>query len=410
VFLDGTNAPTLSVLVAFGGQTTVDPEDGYLVLGAGVLNTDVLGDIGWVDVTADARAISIQGRGQSDEIGSAGVSTCSIVLDNVAGAYDPLNTAGPYYGQVVVGVPVWVQASWAGTDYPLYRGYVDVLDLDAGNGYTVTLSCTDGLETLGRAKLAAITSSFDGDATGARIGRILDAAQWPSALRSLDTGQSDVQATTYGDYALPLIQQVVDSELGLLYVDASGQVVFYDRLHVYTATRSTTVQAALTDSGDDVDMVDLTVSMSRATVFNEARLTRDGGTEQVASDATSQTQYGLRTFPSSAGTLLRSDADVLSMASWLVGRFRDPKVEVSQVRIDATAQGVWADLLPLTIYDRISVERDYGPSAVAVELLIQGMSVEISDAGWTYVLSTRNTDAFSPMILGTGLLGTGQLA
>lgn len=410
MFLDGTNAPTLSVLVAFGGSTTVDPEEGYFILGDGLLGTDVLGDVGWVDVTADTRAISIQGRGQSDEIGSAGPSTCSISLDNVSGDYDPLNTAGAYAGQVDVGVPVWLQANWAGTDYPLYRGYVDVIDLDAGNGNTVTLSCTDGLETLGRAKIAEITSSFDNDATGARIGRILDAAQWPTSLRSLDTGESNVQATTYGDYALPLIQQVVDSELGLLYVDASGNVVFYDRLHVYTATRSTTVQASLTDSGDDVDMVELTVSMSRATVFNEARLTRDGGTEQVVTDSTSQTAYGLRTFPSSVGTLLRSDADALSMASWLVGRFRDPKVEVSSVRVDATAQGMWADLLPLTIYDRIAVQRDYGPNAISVELLIQGMSVEISDAGWVYTLSTRNTDAFSPLVLGTGLLGTGQLA
>lgn len=410
MFFDGVSAPQLVVEVAFGGNTTVDPASGYLVLGTGLLNTGILGDIGWVDVTNDAISVSIRGRGQTDEIGSASPSSCSVVLDNVSGDYDPTNTSSPYAGDIDVGVPVWIKAVWSGTDYPLYRGYVDDISVDAGQGYTVTLNCVDGLETLGRAFIPAIAPAFDADFTGARIARILTAAGWSTSLRSLDTGLAQVQDTTYDGTALQLIQAVVDSELGLIYVDASGRFIFLDRLHVYTATRSTTVQATLSDAGTDVDMMELTVSLSRNTVFNEARITRDGGTEQVADDSPSQVTYGLRTFPGTVGTLLRSDPDALSMASWLVGRFRDPKVEVSAVQIDATAQGMWTDLLPLTVYDRVRVIRDYGPVAIDVQLLVQSIDVQISQSAWTYMLSTRNTDAFSPFVLNTSELNTGQLA
>lgn len=548
---DGVTVPQVITEIAFGGPTTVDPSAGYFVLGTSLLDTGILGSVSWVDISTDVVSIGIR-RGTAGEIETPSPGTCTIVLDNTSGAYDPLNvnlvtnagfetdttgwiaaggavtlsrstaqaytgvaslrvdwptssglygpncqvtglqigstytfsawvyvqsgpavvqlvaavafggttsatgvwqqlsmtftatstshalqfvtgsatTAGqffyvdevvlrsgdnpafvsPYGRQMDVGVPVWIQAVWNNTAYPLFRGYLDAIDADMGNDPTVTLSCVDGLESLGRAYIDPIAPAFDNDLTGTRVARILNAAGWPTTLRSLDAGLYRCQSTAYGDTALQLLTQVAETELGLISVDAAGNLVFYDRVHVYQSARSMAVQATLTDSGSGVDMIELTMSKHRDAVFNQARITRTGGTEQVANDPTSQTLYGIRTFSGSAGTLLRTDADAFGLASWLVGRFRNPTVRVTQVRVEAATQGQWSSLLPLTYLDRLRIVRDYGPSTVDIQLIVQAMAQDISVDSWTFTFDTRNADVFIPFILNTSLLDTGQLS
>jgi hypothetical protein len=259
-----------------------------------------------------------------------------------------------------IGRPVWILADWQNVSYPLYYGFVAGIVPNYGTDPTVTFNCTDALELLGRAAVGTIGSSYDNDTTGVRAGRILDAAQWPSASRALDTGYSTCQATTFGDKALPLLQQVVDTELGRLYQDTSGNIVFYDRTRVYFASRSTTVQAVISDLGTDVDMVDVSFAKDGALLFNEARVTRNGGTEQVVQDASTVKSYGIRTYPNQAGPLLRTDADAFSMASWLVSKYKTPQVRIQQVTVEAASQGMWSALLPLKFLDRVRVVRAYG--------------------------------------------------
>lgn len=402
--------PTVTVSFAYGGSTVTDPNAlGNFVLDVSTLGpsgTDVLGAFGWTQIPqADLRSVSVR-QGQADELASPAPGTATVVLDNAAGAYDWLNGS-----QLALGLPVWIQVSWAGVDYGLFRGTVDDLDLDVGfDVSTVTVSCLDALETLGRAKLATIPSQFDNDLSGTRVGRILDAADWPASLRSIDAGLSNLQATTYGDFALSLLSKAVDTEFGVLYVDGDGRIVFGDRLHVYTATRSLNVQATFSDSGTDVDMIDLAISRNRNTVFTSASITRDGGTEQTHTDTTAADTYGLRNYTGTAGSQLRSDSDASDLASWIVGRYKTPKDEVSSVQIDATTQNMWSTLLPLQLYDRIRVVRDYGPATVDLQLLIQGREIQADAAGLvTITLATRNTDVFSPFILDTSTLDSKQL-
>jgi hypothetical protein len=400
--------PDVTVSFAYGGSSINDPSGlGMFVLDRSTLGptgTDVLGSFGWTDLPQDD-VLAVTVRQAGDELSSPAPGTATVTLDNATGAYDWINGS-----QLSLGLPVWIRATWASTTYGWFRGVIDDLDLDAAYGRTVTVSCIDALEVLGRAKLDTIASQFDNDLSGTRVGRILDAADWPTSLRSVDAGLSNLQATTYGDYALPLLAKVTDTEFGVLYVDGDGKVVFGDRLHVYTATRSLSVQATITDVGTDVDMIDLTVSRSRSTVFTSAAVTRDGGTQQTYTDAAAVASQGLRAFSGAAGSQLRSDSDAANLASWIVGRYKHQKDEAQSVRIDATAQGMWATLLPLRLYDRIRIIRDYGPATIDLQLLIQGIEITVTaGATWEWTLTTRNTDVFSPFILDTSTLDSKQL-
>jgi hypothetical protein len=416
---DGVTGPLLSVQLGFGAAST-EPLPGSLVLGLGPgLGTGFLGVTTWTDVTRDILSVTIT-RGRQGELEQTPPGTCSLVLDNRAGTYDPTNPTSPYYGLLEVGVPVRVRATWGEVVYERFYGYLDDVVMDLSLDPTVTLPCVDALERLGRASLAVIPPSYDGDFSGARIGRILDAAGHPTTLRALDTGRSQLVNTTLGDYALPLIEQVNQTELGMVFVDGAGRVVFYNRHRSSTAARSVTPQAQFTDDGTPADlkveMASLEISRPRDLTFNEAHVTAgfDGAVEQVYADfASQQTALGQRVFPNTVGGLLRTDNDALGMCQWLVGLYKLPRQRISAVRVEAVAQGLWSVLLPLTLLDRVGVSRNYGPNTIAAELLIQGFTEEIIAAptlAWNWTFQTSNPANVTPLILGSTPLGTSHLA
>jgi hypothetical protein len=417
---DGVNAPDISIELALGIPTPTDPNSAGFVLGVGHLDTDQLGLTGWVDISDDVSRFTFT-RGQAGEIEDAQPGQLTVYVDNFNGFYDPTNTSSPYYGLLEVGVAIWVKANWNNTSYNLFRGFVDAIDLDPGNTPTVTLDCFDGLEILARASFR--TAYPDGDSTDVRVGRILDDTNWPSSLRSLDTGYSLCAATSSADApssALEYLNDVVSTELGMIGIDGNGVLCFYSRLHVYTATNSQTVQTTFDDlSTSNPEFTAAEVARQRSLVFTRASITRNGGTEQIYNDTTAQAKYGIRNYSGQAGVLLRNDADALSLGAWIVGRFKNPVNRISEITIDAAAQGMWSVLLDLTFLDRIRIIRTYGPpgapvNTVDIQVVIIGMFMDVTQTDgqdyWQIKYNTRNVDVFNPFILNTSKLNTGTLA
>src|SRR4030095_4017660 len=141
---------------------------------------------------------------------------------------------------------------------------------------SATLACAAGLEALGRAQLAVEPTVFDGDTTGARIGNLADRAGWSVTARAIDAGQVVLGPTTMGASALELMHRTDQSEFAVLFVDAAGTLVFFERHRATTANRSVNVQAALTDTRgvDELGMMELELALSRARTFNHVDHTR----------------------------------------------------------------------------------------------------------------------------------------
>ena len=101
------------------------------------------------------------------------------------------NPASPYAG-LDVGVPIDLRAEYPiGTIWRRFYGEITDISLDAGRDPTVTLTVADLLEKLARVQLTTLAVPVgDGERTGARVNRILDAAGHPSTLRAVDTGYS----------------------------------------------------------------------------------------------------------------------------------------------------------------------------------------------------------------------------
>lgn len=417
---DGVNAPRLEVLLGLGGTATSDPQGGHLILDQGPgLDIGTLGDVSWTDITDDVASIRVD-IALAGEIDSAEPNRMTATIDKNASNYDPTNLSGPYVAGGVslldAGIPIWFRTIWHGVVYPVWRGYIDDVIVGADPVQPIVrLPCVDELETLGRAKLLEASPVGAGETTGARIGRVLDVTGRPASLRQLDTGQATCQATSFGDFALQLIQQAIDTELGFCYADPTGMIVFWDRWHTWTAPRSLTVQATFSGAGTDIDLPPGPIEVStrdRSTVFNDAAVTRDGGTEQHGGDPTSQARYGIRTLPGSYGTLLQTDTAAVAMAQWLGGiRFTTPAVKLDDLQIQAHTQAAsWATLLGLRLLDRVRALLNYGPNTIDQQVLLQGISHDIGRDHWTMTVATRQPDRVRPMMLDIGPgLDTAQL-
>jgi hypothetical protein len=226
----------------------------------GLLDTATLGTaIGWTDISQWVAAFTITRPSTrlQGPLWNYQASTASVLLDNSDGRFDPDNLAGPYIvggsSQLIAMVPVRVRAVFAGVTYALYSGFADgwtPVQVTYEGGYAeLALSATDAFKPLAGITLAPVATEGTGAATGARITDILTRAGWYASgdRRLISTGNSALQGTALGDTALNLMQIAADSEIGQLYVNGSGAVVFRARRDLLTDARSNTAQAVFGD-------------------------------------------------------------------------------------------------------------------------------------------------------------------
>jgi hypothetical protein len=246
--------PQVIVDVAMAGPT---PSDG-LVIGdpaRGLIGTaEVGGDDQWEDVTAWVRSWQSR-RGATRGDGPTlryEAGTCSIVLNNGDRRFDPTNLDGPYVvageTQLTPMVRVRIRAVWDSLTYWIFSGFADnwALEYQENSWSTVTLTATDATKIFASYDRQASLAAGAGELPGPRIDRILDAAGWPEADRTIEAGETPLQATTLDGNVLTELQLVQDTELGHLYIGADGKVTFEGR-HAFANSTSATPQGRFGD-------------------------------------------------------------------------------------------------------------------------------------------------------------------
>lgn len=422
---------TLSVEIAFslGASTSTllhldDPT-------RGLLNTGTLGDAAvdtpvWTDVTAYVLSGKTS-RGASRLDGPIlryEAGTASIVLDNRDRRFDPSNLSGPYVSAGVTEVTamraIRVRATYGGTTYDLFRGYIDAWDIawEDPNWSTATVTATDAFKVLASIDRVAVATVGAGEDTGARVGRVLDSASWPAADRSVDTGDSTLQATDLSGSVLDELLLDADSELGELYVDGGGRIVFRNRTALLDTTRSNTSQATFGDGGgSELPYVDLDLANDDSTFYNTVRITRVGGSAQTATDSASQALYYARTFTNDT-IILQTDADALHYAQWLLAISKDPELRFASVTLipQADPANLWPQALGRELGDRITVKRrpPGGGSVTTKDEFVRGIDHEFDPGGWRTTWTLQSADKYGSFLTldnsVLGVLDTNKLA
>ncbi len=111
----------------------------------------------WTDVTAYVRGMDIS-RGVPDDWTLQADGSATVTLSNRDRRFDPFNTTGPYYGNLLPRRQIRIRATHASSTYDVFRGFIAGWPpewTDAGTDSTVTLFCFDALQLLGSSSLPA---------------------------------------------------------------------------------------------------------------------------------------------------------------------------------------------------------------------------------------------------------------
>jgi len=368
--------PTLKVQMDSGNLTAA----GGFILDTSQLDTGFFGagEPSWdFDITGYVRGGSTD-RGTSNELQRVEAGTASLLLDARDGAFVPTNTLSAFYPNIVPMRRVRILATWASVDYPVFSGYAESWPVTFPGivDQVVQLRLVDGFTVLAR---TAVSGSFSAQTTGQRVTAILDAIEWPLDQRDIDTGASSVPAVTLDDVpALSHLQDVEHAEGGRLFMSRDGKVTFRDRYPTVITDFSTR-----TWSGTTMTYRDITLSFDDDTLFNEIRLTRTGGAEQVVEDLDSVQKYFRRSLVES-GIQLATDAEVLSLAEELLARYSEVGLRIEGLVDNAMKHGFWDRVLAREIQDQVLWEKTpAGSNVISQTSVIDGIHHEFDPGSWT---------------------------
>ena len=382
-----------------------DPDHGKL--GVGTL-ADSTAPAEIVDVSNQVGRISIK-NGYNLLQDQFEAAEASIRIYDQNGDWNPQNPASPYYGKLLPNRKVRVAATYNGQSYWLFSGYTTAYNYsypkDQEIGY-VDVACTDAFRLFNLSSISTVAGASAGQTTGERINKILDQVSWPSSMRSIDTGDSLVQAdpgTTRT--ALQALKNVEFSEQGAFYISPEGNAVFLSRSNLEKKAGGT--QTYFSNAGDGIGYFNLTTALDDKLIINQANITRIGGTTQSASDATSVATY----FPHSinqSDLVVQSDAEALNIAKAYVTTRKDTSLRIDNLTLDLTtpdySSGVTA-ALALDYFNVTKIRNDQqGTTYIEKTLEVVGVAHEITPNTWktTFTTSEPIIDAF---IIGSSTYG-----
>jgi hypothetical protein len=375
------------------GETLKVLLDAGFIQDAFTLGSSVLGGVdtltgttAFVDVTEYVLSVGIT-RGRTDQLRSQfqpGVA--QIVLDDRASgrAFDPANTASPYYqGDLGIAPRRFVQV-YAGTagDEPLFVGRVQDLDIEYAQPdlSTCTIVGVDDLSSFAKTTLLAFTPPQE--LTSDRVTRILDRPEvaYSTATRNISTGVATLGTFAYadGDSVAAALQQVAESEDGRFFIARNGNATFQPRIEFTFAT----AVATFSDGGTAIPYQSLDVLYGAETLYNSVTVTTQGNALGTATDDASVTQYGITNY-SLNDLPLANATEAATLAQNIVNKYKDPISRFVQIGI--TMNGLAASNIEtidsFEIGDVISVVKNFAtgaPASITQDVFIERIAHQIT--------------------------------
>lgn len=284
--------------------------------------------------------------------GTAGPSAWRIYLNN-ANASTGATTIGSGSPNLTAYTTMIGGKDVAGVGTPAFDGLVDEVAL-----YNSALSA------------ARVDAHYDAayglpfeSLAGARLGNVLDLITWPSADRSIDAGQFVMQRVKEPLYDTPpfeYITRLVESEgwPAAWFINGAGEFVFQDRAHATPSSSATFSDNSATlyyDAGP-------APACSESGIWTRVVLQAEDGKPQTATDTSAGDEFCPRTL-TRTGLLNASDADVATMASSELTRWKTAKDHLERLVIDPTDEPatMWPQVLAREINDRVAAERTSFP-------------------------------------------------
>jgi hypothetical protein len=226
-------------------------------------------------------------------------------------------------------------------------------------------------------------TAYAGDTVPERIARICN---WVDVEGDLVLDDSDTVCTRHMPDERSLLDalwQVADTDGGILYIDAEGNIRFVSRLTKQnSAAPSLTVDASDIDPGVDVTEDDDLLA-------NDITINRvDIGAGQRLVDEVSVRQNGRYT--KSVDTLLTTDQEALAAGGYLRAFYAQPLSRCRQISLECLVLNNWPAVLGIVLWQILRITNMPTPSAptATMDLFVEGFDLAITIDGWVLTIDT----------------------
>jgi len=390
--------------------TLSDPK--YGLLDTGVLAGSAVPEP-VIDLTPDVYSITInRGRNIMRDQYEAGLATIR-VLDPLS-YFNPQNVNSPYYGYLTPLRKIRVAATFSGTSYFLYSGYTTEYRYTYPQGQEtgyVDIVCADAFRLMQQATVTTVADSAAGQNTGTRTNKILDQVNWPSNMRTIDTGATTCIADpATARTSLDALLNVAFSEQGAFYIDGSGTAIFKNRSNTIESASDTPIEFNQTTG---IPYKNLVYAFDDKLIINSVGITRLDGTQQIAENANSIIKYFLHR-SDEANLVCETDADALNIARIYVATRQETTIRIDAMTVDlldtAVPTGTVLGIDYFTPLKITNVQPD--GSTIVKTLQAQGFAWTISPSQMQVTITTLEsiTDGFTLNSEVQGIIGTSVLA
>jgi len=387
---------TIPTINAFINFSTGPSFAQAFILDQGILGTNVLADSAAliVDVSNVVDSINTR-RGRNAQADQFQTGTLALRIVDQNGDFNPMNTAGPYYGLLTPMRKVQITATYGAVTYPVFSGFITSFSTTTpqsaiGDVVYTTIQAVDAQRLAQNAQISTVSGTSAGQLTGARINNLLDAISWPTTMRDIDPGLTTVQADPgTARTALQACQTIETTEFGAFYVDASGSFVFQDRNLTASSVAATPV--VFNDNGTAIDYFNAVWVTNDTLVYNEANITATGLATQTASDAASIAKYFLHSY-NQQNLLMQDTATALDYARAYVASRAETTVRCDEIQLDLYTANYDAGIiaaLDLDYFDPVTITTNQpGGTTLTKTLQVFGKAMEITPNSWRVKMTT----------------------
>lgn len=350
-----------------------------------------------VDLTDQTYQITIE-RGRNIQQDQYIAGTAVVRVLDPDSYFNPQNTSSPYYGYLTPLRKLRVAATTASGQEFLFSGYTTEYryhyPINQETAY-VDIYCADAFRLFNLAQITTVADSGAGQTTGTRIGKILDQVQFPSNMRTIDTGNSTCQADPATlRTSLGALKNVEFSEQGAFYINGAGTAIFKSRHSVESSIAGTPIEFNQTTG---IPYANLVFAFDDKLIINQASITPVGGTAQFAQNSASITRY----FPhqySVQDLVIDSNASALDIARTYVATRAETTIRIDQMKINLLDPAVPTEtIIGLDYFDVLSITNvQPDGSTIHKTLQCQGLKWEITPQSMYCTVTTLEpiTDGF----------------
>lgn len=254
---------------------------------------------------------------------------------------------------------------------------------------------------------------YQGEQSGARVTRLLT-QYWAGAFTAA-TGTA-LMAPDYAYHSrtlLDVLQEIQETERGLLYVNRAGTVTFEDRTSRYASQTALWVlgENPAGASPTEYPYSDCRGSYDPTYTFSQMNLSRPGNTSIAPqTNAAAATDYGQRIV--SQTVQVNTDFDVQQAGIFYLARYGRPVTRIESISLNPAANpALWPVILSLDLSQRITVKRRSTALTTSADYYVESIGHKINAQAGTWTVDIQCSPVFVPTawILGDatyGVLGT----